>query len=695
MPFRDDDRAQAIQIGAVLLFAVLVIAFSLFQAFVVPNQNQQVEANHLQTVAGDMQDLRNGIISIPRTGEGRSVGIALGTSYPARLVALNPPPPGGRLHTVGTNDDTINVTVANARATDEETDDFWTGTNQTRNSGAIAYTPDYSEFIDPPTIGYDTTALFRQFDDASLWSSGQTLVDGREITLVAIEGSYDRRSSQSISLDLEALSASQTDVAVTNETGENVTIEFASMRNASDWRSLLRDSGQFTDQSGYVVSVDGTSLPEESFDLVSIAFEQSETYTLRMAKVGVGTNTESESARYITDVAGDGASIEEESGRSLIVETRDQFNNPVSGVELSASVEAGPENGSLVNSTVVTGADGRAEFEYLADDITGQASRTVRINVSLDGQPTSAFDPQGSENVSMAVTVQNTDRSGLDTGGGNGTGAYTVEWLDPSGQAAIDCPSGPEEVCTFDASQSLRETLTMGTSSIAQEATVEYALNDTSIVSLSRTTGTTDANGENSTEVVALDDGFVNVYTSSGSSGDTLVLEVINAVSLIYNNDALAQDGQDDPQGKDTAGGVEFSVTNEYSSDVTIDSITVDPVNDDIVELSDELFNQPDPDNVEIYVDADISAFTDYGGGATIPASGLTTTVGEDGLYNSGNKPVINAGNSATISFYEFYSTTGSSGNRKNHDMNGEELNITITYTVNGMQATEEFTLTA
>ncbi|WP_181686494.1 hypothetical protein [Halorhabdus salina] len=692
MSFRDDERAQAIQIGAVLLFAVLIIAFSLFQAFVVPNQNEQVEANHLQTVAGDMQDLRNSIVSVPKTGEGRSVGIALGTSYPARLVALNPPPPGGRLRTVGTGEEAINLTVANARATDEETNDYWTGANQTRYSGAIGYTPDYSEFTDPPTIGYDTTALFRQFDDASLWTSGQQLVDGRKITLVAIEGSYDRRSSQSVSLDLEALSASQTDVAITNETDENVTIQFASMRNASDWRSLLRDSDQFVDQSGYVVSVDGTPLAEESFDLVSIEFEQSETYTLRMAKVGVGTNTESESARYITDIAGDGGSMQEKSERSVVVEARDKFNNPVSGVELFASVESGPENGSLANSTVNTDEDGRAEFRYLAEDIAGQASRNIRINVSLDGQPTSAFDPRGPENVSVTVTVQNTDGSGLDTGGGNGTGAYVVDWV--SSQSPVKCPNELDEVCTFDASQSSTGAVTMGTDPIAQGATVEYALNDTSIVSLSRSTGVTDSNGKNSTEFQALDNGFVKAYTSSGSSGDTLVLEVINALGLIYNGDAAAVDGDDTPN-PDRAGGVEFSVTNEYGSAVTIDSITIDPVNDNIVELSDDLLNSPNPQDVEVYIAADTDAYTDYGGGVAIPADGLTVDVGEGGRYNSGTEAVINAGNSATISFYEFYVASGGSGNTQNQNMTGEQLNITITYTVDGTQVTEEFTFTA
>ena len=68
MELRDDDRAQAIQIGAVLLFGILVISFSTYQAFVVPNQNENVEFNHNQRVQGQLQEVRNAIVSMPGTG---------------------------------------------------------------------------------------------------------------------------------------------------------------------------------------------------------------------------------------------------------------------------------------------------------------------------------------------------------------------------------------------------------------------------------------------------------------------------------------------------------------------------------------------------------------------------------------------------------------------------------------------------
>jgi len=48
--WRDNGRGQSIQIGAVLLFGALIIALAGYQAFVVPQENEQVEFRHSQTV---------------------------------------------------------------------------------------------------------------------------------------------------------------------------------------------------------------------------------------------------------------------------------------------------------------------------------------------------------------------------------------------------------------------------------------------------------------------------------------------------------------------------------------------------------------------------------------------------------------------------------------------------------------------
>lgn len=68
MTFRDDDRAVTVQVGTVLLFASLVVAMSLYQATVVPNQNHSVEFRHNQEVKGELLDLRNAVVRTGRRG---------------------------------------------------------------------------------------------------------------------------------------------------------------------------------------------------------------------------------------------------------------------------------------------------------------------------------------------------------------------------------------------------------------------------------------------------------------------------------------------------------------------------------------------------------------------------------------------------------------------------------------------------
>ena len=78
--YRDDDRGQSIQIGAVLLFGALIVALAGYQAFVVPQQNERVEFAHSQTVQDDMQDLRNALVSATGEASTRSVSVSTTSS---------------------------------------------------------------------------------------------------------------------------------------------------------------------------------------------------------------------------------------------------------------------------------------------------------------------------------------------------------------------------------------------------------------------------------------------------------------------------------------------------------------------------------------------------------------------------------------------------------------------------------------
>jgi len=436
MRSRIDERGQAIQIGAVLLFGVLVIAFAGYQAFVVPDQNKQVEFNHNKQVQQQLQDLRNGIASIPGGGSGRSVTVQLGTQYPSRVVALNPGPPTGSLRTTGTTNPAVNLSVLNATA-DGETGDFWDGNPHNYSSGSLAYAPNYNEYEGAPRTVYENTVLFNTAGGRNLTLTDQRLIDDRTISLVSLNGSLSVTRSSSVAVDLQAVSSSTRTVPVTNASaGSNVTVTVPTRLNESDWRQLL--DSEFVENGGYVYDFRIEPIPDSQFDRLEIRLESGVQYDLRLTRVGVGTSVDSPTSSYLTTVSGDGATVTEDGTRRLVVEVRDRFNNPVSGQQVEAAV-AGGSSGSINGGPQTTNDDGQVTFVYDAPrDISGTETVTSDINVSSIGDPSATtFDPTTAGNVSASVTVENTDGSGLGGTGGIDAGTGGVSTFTPSDDSLL------------------------------------------------------------------------------------------------------------------------------------------------------------------------------------------------------------------------------------------------------------------
>jgi GAF domain-containing protein len=59
----DDDRAQSIQIGAVLLFAILMLLFSTYQSSIIPDQNQKIEYDQNLDTQEQFTSIRNVIVA--------------------------------------------------------------------------------------------------------------------------------------------------------------------------------------------------------------------------------------------------------------------------------------------------------------------------------------------------------------------------------------------------------------------------------------------------------------------------------------------------------------------------------------------------------------------------------------------------------------------------------------------------------
>ncbi|MDS0283553.1 PKD domain-containing protein [Haloarcula onubensis] len=572
-----DRRGQSIQVGAVLLFGALIIAFASYQAFVVPDQNRGVEFNHNQQVQSELQDLRNAIVSVGGSDERRSVTVALGTRYPSRLVARNPSPPSGSLETVGTDSDSVGLRISNAQAAGEsarETGDFWND-SQRYTTGVLRYRPSYNVYASAPTTTYEHTVLYNRFDSGTITLANQSLVDGTEISLVVLNGTLSRASTEATSVDVRAVSSSTERVRIEDDGTGPVNITFASTRSAAYWDFLENTQPSVT-------SVTNAS-SGNGFYNVSVELQQGQTYTLKLTKVGVGTGVTGEDAAYLTDVEGDGASVSQGETTELTLEVRDRFNNPpddISAVRVNASVAG---SGSLRSTSKVPDEDGQVTFTYEAPS-SGTGSQEVQFSyVGIDG----SFDATTRQNVSMTVDVT--------APSGGGGGAYAVTWTRPPFSQRIVS----EQLVFRDGSSPLTESVGLrsipflaratGSGTTVAYATLDYSVSDGVVVRPVPTVGETDGSGYNGTVVQWQSDGRSSVFVASGGTGDeaTATFDRLLNESFEHPNNALVSNGW---QYNNSAGegdsGVVSSVTAPAGSRVAYISGPASTTADRAVELN-------------------------------------------------------------------------------------------------------------
>ena len=401
MSLRDDERAQTVQVGAILLLGMLVVALSVYQVTSVPGQNRNVEFDHNREVQSQLQGVRNAILETAATGEGRSASVSLGAQYSNRVFAVNPAPPSGTLRTVDpSSSPTERVTLRNIIATNEtgETAHCWNGSRHAVPSRELAYEPNYNEYRNVPTTIYGHTLLANQFGGANRSLTDQTLIDGNRINLVTLNGSYSESRSGTVSVDTRPVSVSSNTVPVTNE-GDPIELLLPTEMNLSVWQEAL--AGEMTTngtEDGHVQWVRSNGR-----NLISIGLEGGVPYDLRMLRIGVGTDIRETSPAYLTDISGDDATVPENGTRSLVVEVRDPFNNPVSNETVNFTVADSPAGPTGTLSTVgtagsasetvrvTTDENGRAEVAYAAPaDIDGARLREVEVRTSRTVEPSSS-----------------------------------------------------------------------------------------------------------------------------------------------------------------------------------------------------------------------------------------------------------------------------------------------------------------
>lgn len=371
---RRDERAQATQVGAVLLLGILVVSLSVYQVTVVPEENGEIEFNGYLDVSRDMATLGGEILTAGTRGSPGATTVDTGVRYPARALFVNPPPPTGTLRTTPAR----TVTVTGAVAADGEAENVaasWDGSARNYTTRAVGFYPDYNQLRGDPVV---TTghATYRTTGNGPIALTGQSFVSENRITLVTVAGNLSAaRHATAVSVD--PVSASARSVTVTGDGGPfNVTL--AVPGNATRWNeSTAAESIRANDR------VVGTTPLDDR--RVNVTFDGSETYELRLARVEVRETddealVEEPTARYVVPADGNGTALSTEQSQRLAVEVRDGYDNPRSGVPVTFATDDGAFSGGATERTVRTTEDGRAAVSF-SPDATGD----VAVEASIPG----------------------------------------------------------------------------------------------------------------------------------------------------------------------------------------------------------------------------------------------------------------------------------------------------------------------
>lgn len=259
------DRGQSTLVGFILIFGFLLVSYSLFQAYVIPNQNAEVEYQHYQDVREDMTDVYAEIVTLGESSSDRQVlvSVDLGMYYPSRLLFLNPPPAAGSIQS--STQGTIQVGEQNAT-------EICGGGNDTTG---LIYSPNYA-VTTQPDIRYENGLLYVETDTGAYATlEQQPVLSGDTINLYRLSGTLRTQSgTDTLPLEITGPGGSEnpaTDVSVTNVT-------LRSDLPAEEWNQRVLTG----DQSGLsAVDVDDDTVRIEGFD-------DTADYNVRCHSVGLG-----------------------------------------------------------------------------------------------------------------------------------------------------------------------------------------------------------------------------------------------------------------------------------------------------------------------------------------------------------------------------------------------------------------------
>jgi hypothetical protein len=416
-----DDRGQSIQIGAILLFGILVLGLAVAQTVVVPAENEGVEFNGYVETTEDLVTLQNDVLAAGTQGGEQAEAVKTGVRYPSRAVLVNPGPPVGRLGTTPPQ----NVTVSGAEVVSGAPTNargFWSATGHNYSTRGVRFSPAYNN-VDVPPIEVTGTGTYRLTDNGPLALSSGTFISGTRLTIVTVEGDLST-SSLSTSVAATPVSVATRSVTLRERTGAALTVTVPVPGNGTEAAAVAWNKSSAAASLRDTPAVEATAVNGSRVD---VTLDGANTFELRLARVAVhdagdsGVDTDTE-PQYLVPLNENGTEVPTVGTRELSVEVRDRYNNPVGGADVAFTATGG----SVDSATVTTAADGTATVAFEIADATD----TATVTAAIDG---AGVSPYNSTTVRLVRQGSGGDGGGINPAGGNDLALQSAELADAAG----------------------------------------------------------------------------------------------------------------------------------------------------------------------------------------------------------------------------------------------------------------------
>ena len=229
LPLVGDTRGVSEVVGFILVFGFLILALTLYQATVVPQQNAQTEFQHFEDVRNEMIELRNAVSTAGQADVSQFPSVTLGTNYRTRLLTINPPDPAGTLRT----SESRNITISNE-----------SGSYINISTRFIEYQPGYNE-ISIGSTWLEHSVLYLDERDRGGVSiiEEQNIVKDGKVRITALQKQFQETGTGRVTLELypeEEVNKS----AFPNGNGTNLTVRVPTrLSDERYWNESLNDTG--------------------------------------------------------------------------------------------------------------------------------------------------------------------------------------------------------------------------------------------------------------------------------------------------------------------------------------------------------------------------------------------------------------------------------------------------------------------